>query len=106
MKHAEKFGVMLMIGSLLLGLLAISMSEGWVLSLDAMQNLMLTLKIRIFPESESPNASAMVDVYTKHVLLTLIAIGAYGFTTYLGITPALKKGEVASAVSVEPPKEV
>ena len=105
MKHEEKFGVMLMVGSLLLALLALSISENWVPRLDAMQNLMLTLKIRLFPEIDSPYASAMIDVYTKHVLLALVTIGAYGFTTYLGITPAWKKGEASPAVPVEPPKE-
>lgn len=106
MKYEEKFGVMLMIGALLLSLLALSISENWVPRLDAIQNLMLTLKIRFFPESESPYASAMVDVYTKHVLLSLVTIAAYGFTTYLGITPAWRKGEAALDVSVDPHKEV
>lgn len=105
MKHEEKFGVMLMIGSLLLGLLALSISDNWVTRLDAVQNLMLTLKIRFFPESESPYSSAMVDVYTKHVLLALVAIGAYGFTTYLGITPAWKRSDGPAMAAPEPPKE-
>lgn len=108
MKHEEKFGVILMIAALLLGLLALSISEPWVPRLDAMQNLMLTLKIKMFPESKSPYAAAMIDVYTKHVLLGLLAVAAYGFTTYLGITPAWKKGMAAPATPsepVEPPKE-
>jgi hypothetical protein len=108
MKYEEKFGVMLMIASLLLGLLALSISENWAPRLDAMQNLMLTLKIRMFPESESPYSSAMVDVFTKHVLLGLVTVAAYGFTTYLGITPAWKKGATPPATpaeAIEPPKE-
>lgn len=105
MKHEEKFGVMLMIVPLLLGLLALSISDHWAPSLDAMQNLMLTLKIRMFPENESLYAPAVVDVYTKHVLLALVAVAAYGFTTYLGITPAWKKSEATVATLVEPPKE-
>lgn len=108
MKYEEKFGVMMMIASLLLGLLALSISENWVPHLDAVQNLMLTLKIRMLAESESSYASAMVDVYTKHVLLGLLVVAAYGFTTYLGITPPWKKSDaspVASPAPVEPPKE-
>lgn len=93
MKYEEKFGILLMIAALLLGLLAFSISDNWASNLDAMQNLMLTLKIRIFPENESPDSDAIIDVYTKHVLLLLATIGAYGFTTYLGITPALNKSK-------------
>jgi hypothetical protein len=91
MKHEEKFGVLLMIASLLLAFLAIAISENWQPHFDALQNIMLTLKIRLFPEGESSYSSAMIDVYTKHVLLALAVVAAYGFTTYLGITPAWKK---------------
>jgi len=101
MKYEEKFGVMLMICALLLGMLAISISENWALRLDAMQNMMVQLKIRILPENDSPFAPAMVDVHTKHVLLALIAVAAYGFTTYLGITPAWKKRLIKPSQSSE-----
>lgn len=97
MKYEEKFGVILMIGSLLLGLLALAISENWDPRWDAIQNLMLALKIRIAPESSSFNSPAMIDVYTKHVLLGIVCIGAYGFTTYLDITPAWKKSETPAA---------
>lgn len=96
MKHAEKFGILLMIGALLLGLLAIAISENWNPRFDAVQNLMMTLKIRLFPEGDSPYSSAMIDIHTKYVLLGLIAVAAYGFTTYLAITPAWKKGAAPS----------
>jgi hypothetical protein len=96
MKHEEKFGVLLMIGALLLGLLALSISENWAPRFDALQNLMLTLKIRLFPESSSSYSPAMIDIYTKYVLLGLVAVAAYGFTTYLGITPAWKKNAAAA----------
>ena len=104
MKYEEKFGVLLMIIALMLGLAALSISENWAPRFDVLQNLMLTLKIRFFPETESPYSPAMVDVYTKHVLLGLLAVAMYGFTTYLGITPALKKSAVFQKL-VEPPKE-
>ena len=108
MKHEEKFGVALMVVALLLALLALSISENWAPRLDALQNLMLTLKIRLLPESDDPYALAMIDVYTKHVLLGLVAVAAYGFTTYLGITPAWKKSEAYPATPskpAEPPKK-
>ncbi len=105
MKHEEKFGILLMIGALLLGLLAIAISENWTPRFDALQNLMMTLKIRFFPEGDSPYSSAMIDIHTKHVLLGLVAVAAYGFTTYLGITPAWKKGSAPPDELVESSKE-
>lgn len=105
MKHEEKFGVMLMIGALLMGLLALSISENWVPRLDAIQNVMLTLTIRFFPESDSPFASAMIDIHTKYVLWFLVTVAAYGFTTYLGITPAWRKGEATLDMPVNSSKE-
>lgn len=91
MEYEQKFGMMLMVGSLLLCLFALSISEDWRVQMDMVQNLMLSLKIRLFADSESPSGF-VVDVYTKHVLLGPVAIGAYGFTSYLGITPVWKKG--------------
>jgi hypothetical protein len=105
MKHEEKFGVLLMIGALLMALLALSISENWVPRYDALQNLMLTLKIRLFPDGELSYSTAMIDIYTKHVLLGLVTVAAYGFTTYLGITPAWKKHSPAPSQSIEPPRE-
>lgn len=106
MKHEEKFGILLMISALLLGLLAIAISESWTPRFDALQNLMMTLKIRLFPEDDSPYSSAMIDIQTKHVLLGLMVVAAYGFTTYLGITPAWKKGSTPADELVESSKEV
>jgi hypothetical protein len=105
MKHDEKFGILLMIGALLLGLMAVAISDNWTPRFDALQNLMMTLKIRLFPDSESPYSSAVIDIYTKHVLLGLIVVAAYGFTTYLGITPAWKKGSSLPVDSGESSKE-
>lgn len=90
MKQEEKFGVLLMIVAGLAGLVAIAISDGWVPRLDALQNIMLTLRFRLLAETDSIYSPATIDFPTKYVLLALIAVAAYGFTTYLGITPAWK----------------
>lgn len=93
MKHEEKFGILLTIFAGFFGLVSIAISDGWDPRMDALQNLMLTLRFRLFADSASIYSQAMVDLPTKYVLLTLIAVAAYGFTTYLGATPAWKKTE-------------
>ena len=102
MKYEEKFGVLLMIAAFLLGLLALSISENWTAQFDLLQNLMITLKIRLFHETESVYSPAMIDVDTKHVLLGLLFVAAYGFTTYVGITPVWKKSDSVSSESTDP----
>lgn len=106
MKHGEKIGILLMISALLLGLLVIVISDNWTPRLDALQNLMMSLRIRLIPESESPYSEAMIDIYTKYVLLGLTALAAYGFTTYLGITPTWRNVVAIPDELVAPSKEV
>lgn len=91
MKYEEKFGVVLLIVVALAGLVAIAISDGWDPHMDALQNIMLTLRFRLLAESNSPYSQAEIDLPTKYVLLVLVAMAAYGYTTYLGITPAWKK---------------
>lgn len=91
MKYEEKFGILLMIGATLAGLVAIGISDGWLPSMDALQNIMLALRFRLLAESDSIYSSAAIDLPTKYVLLLLISVGAYGFTTYMGITPPWQK---------------
>jgi hypothetical protein len=96
MKREEKFGILLMIFCALAGLGVIAISDGWVPRFDALQNIMLTLRFRLLLEGESIYSSATIDVPTKYILLSLICVSAYGFTTYLGITPvAMKKMQAA-----------
>ena len=91
MKYEQKFGVVLMVFALLLAILAIAISDGWSHRFDALQNVMLWLHVRFIPEYDSEYAPRMIDIPTKYVLTMLAAFFAYGFTTYLGITPAWKR---------------
>ena len=106
MKYEEKFGILMIVGALLLGLMAIAISEDWTPRFDVLQNLMMTLRIRLLSEGDSASSPAMIDIQTKHVLLGLMTVAAYGFTTYLGITPAWKKGSPSPDETVESPREV
>lgn len=99
MKHEEKFGVLLIVASALSGIAAIVISDGWVAHMDVLQNLMLTLRFRLLPDGDSIYSPATIDFPTKYVLLFLVTVAAYGFTTYLGITPALKKTDGPSTPS-------
>jgi hypothetical protein len=105
MKHEEKFGVLLIVVAALAGLVAIAISDGWVPRMDALQNIMLTLRFRLLAETDSIYSPATIDFPTKYVLLALISVAAYGFTTYLGITPAWKIAE-APTVSGDPKSEI
>ncbi len=89
MKYEQKFGVVLMVCATLLVLLAIMISDGWSTSLDAIQNIQLALRIKLFRVDDYP--PYLIDIPTKYVLVFIAAIVAYGFTTYLGITPPWKK---------------
>lgn len=105
MKEEEKFGILVMISAILLSFFSFVISEGWNPRFDALQNLMMTLKIRVLPESNSPYSDALFDIHTKYALLSLMAVATYGFTTYIGITPALRVRSIPSASSVESSKE-
>ena len=94
-----------MVGSFLLALLALSISENWQPHLDAIQNLMSALTITLIPQEMLGYAYMPLTVHTKHALLAIIAIGAYGFTTYLCITPTWKKQEFFPMMPSELPKE-
>lgn len=103
MNENQKYGVVTMIVSFLLILLVLMISDGWVPQLDYLENLMNNLNIQriwfhtdavwdsksmsyLHPESYD----YLIDVSSKYVVLALLAIGAYGFTTYLEITPAIR----------------
>ncbi|MDO8293250.1 MAG: hypothetical protein Q7T29_10375 [Gallionella sp.] len=99
MKYHEKFGIVVVLVCVLLTLLALMISEPWVERFDFIQNLMSALRIRLLPETEGCEVYASgysycqfaIDFPAKYAVLSLLALAAYGFTTYLGITPALKK---------------
>ena len=91
MKYEQKFGVMIMVCALLTGVLAVAISEDWNPRFDTLQNILMLLRVKLFPESDTLYGPKMIDVPTKYVLVLLLAIFAYGFTTYLEITPAWKQ---------------
>lgn len=97
MKYEQKFGVVIMLCSLLLALLALSISDNWHPKYDVIQNVMGWLRIRLIPEYENPYAAratdipTMIDVPTKYILTALAAFFSYGFLIYLGIAPAAWK---------------
>lgn len=90
MRCEQKFGTVMMVCAFLLALLAFTISDGWTARLDALQNVMGTLRIQLFPEPDN-YAKRLIDFPTKYLLTALAAVFAYGFTTYLDITPAWKR---------------
>lgn len=105
MKREEKFGILLMILAALVGLRVIAISDGWAPRFDALQNIMLTLRFRLLVEGDSIYSPATIDLPTKYILLSLICVAAYGFTTYLGITPAAMKKSQTAVEPSEPKSE-
>jgi preprotein translocase subunit Sss1 len=91
MEANQKYGVVTMVISFLLVLLALVISDGWIPQFDYVENLMNFLRIQLFEiNNEYGGSFCLVDVRTKYVALAFLCLGAYGFTTYIGITPAFK----------------
>ena len=101
MDENQKYGVVTMIVSFLLILLALMISEGWRPQLDYLENLMNLLEIKqlgyttvnpaTYNSTFNPDSHEyvyLIDISTKYVVLILLSTAAYGLTTYLGITPA------------------
>jgi hypothetical protein len=67
-------------------------SAPWGIQYDFIQSLMAVLRISLFAEEEGCTYSCtyMIDFPTKYAVLVLLTSVTYGFTTYLGITPAYK----------------
>ena len=94
MKYNEKFGVAVVLVCGLLILFALMISEPWVERFDFIPNLMVALQIQLFPDNESCNyngCSFTIDFHTKYAVLSLLALAAYGFTTYLGVVAGTGK---------------
>lgn len=97
MTENQKYGVVTMIVSFLLILLALMISDGWDSKLDYIENLM-HLEINFFLVEEPTgyeilsqrlyNRYYLISIPTKYVMLVFMSTAAYGLTTYLGITPA------------------
>lgn len=92
MKDYEKYGIVIILSSTLLILFSLIISEHWVERYDFIQNLMTALRISLFAEEEdcTYRCSYMIDFPTKYAVLLWLNSASYGFTTYLGITPAYK----------------
>ena len=92
MSENQKYGILTMISSFLLVLLALVLSEGWVPQADYLYNILNLLDIRLFliGEPDQRESFYLIDVPTKYIMLAFLSLGAYGFTTYLEITPALR----------------
>ncbi|MBW7831838.1 MAG: hypothetical protein H3C29_01345 [Simplicispira suum] len=92
MQENQKFGIAAIIGAGLVILLAVVISDDWVYRFDFLQNLMSSLRIKLFVNEERWNdITYYIDIPTKYVVLTCICAAAYGLTTYLGITPVPRK---------------
>jgi len=102
----QKYGIAIIILSILMMILALFISDGWMNALDFQENLMQYLKIeRISIRSECPSTGIdlidkfnlqtgalcnhyLLDIPTKYIVLAFMSTAAYGLAIYLGITPA------------------
>jgi len=103
MKDYEKYGVLIILGSTLLIVLALMISEPWIDRYDFVQNLMAVLKISFFKEVDECTYSCTyrIEFSTKYAILALLTTTTYGFTTYLGITPAFKMDSLGLSSKTE-----
>lgn len=85
MSENQKYGFIVMIVSFLLNILSIFMSDFYSIGMDLMENLMHNLELASFYSE-----TISIVIRTKYVVLFFVSMGAYGLTTYLGITPALR----------------
>lgn len=92
MNENQKFGIAAVVCSILALLLTVMVSDDWVYRFDFLQNLMTSLRIKLFAENDCTGAycSYAIDFPTKYAVLVCLCSAAYGFTTYLGITPLPK----------------
>ena len=94
MHECQKFGIATIIGSILVIVIAVMISDGWVFRVDFLQNIMSLLRIQFFEGDYNSTTNLRyyyVDIPTKYVVLVCICVAAYGLTTYLGITPVPKR---------------
>ena len=106
MNANQKYGIAIIILSILLLILALVISDGWTNRFDFLENLMLFLKVELISiETECTSTGSdlldklresfktpcyryLIDIPTKYVVLAFMSTAAYGLTTYLSITPA------------------
>lgn len=99
MDEDQKYGVVTMIIAFLLILLVLMISEGWNPQMDYLENMLNSLHIELIElqnKDYRPGEFFSSPYYhliywpSKYVILALLSVGAYGLTTYLGITGALR----------------
>ena len=99
MDEDQKYGVVTMIFAFLSILLVLMISEGWNPQMDYLENMLNSLHIELIElqnKDYRPGEFFSSPYYhliywpSKYVVLTLLTVGAYGLTTYLGITGALR----------------
>jgi hypothetical protein len=104
MTKNEKFGLITIIVSFLSSLFFLMISTNWIVALDFLTNVMLTLKIQFLKDDDN-YGQFIIDFPTKYLILLCLSAAAYGVTTYLGITPVPWKATTArQPVSSEPPE--
>lgn len=99
MDEDQKYGIVTMIASFLLTLLVLMISEGWDPQMDYLENMLNSLHIELIELQNNnyrPGEFFSSPYYhliywpSKYVVLALLTVGAYGLTTYLGITRAFR----------------
>jgi hypothetical protein len=104
MNYNKKFGICALICSVLGIILTIMLSDGWRPELSAIDNFLVNLHIYFFL-GEKTLDSYFISIPTKYVVFLFILLAAYGYLTYLEITPALKKKYAHTHISSKSVKE-
>lgn len=95
MNPNQKYGMTIIIISILATLLSLTISNGWASHLSLIDNLLNTLQVQLI-EIKTKNSSSnpyithnyhyLIDFPTKYAILFFTTTAAYGLTTYLSIT--------------------
>lgn len=101
MNESQKYGVSIIIISLLLILLSFVLSDGWEPRLGFVDNLMTRLNVQLILKETTGEGIFkydvyLIDVYTKYFVLAFVGSASYGLTTYLGISPAFRPWKKSS----------
>ncbi len=93
----QKFGILVMIFTVIALFFVLMISDDWTTQLDLVLNF-LRIRIRFWAEQEySSYPTYLIDFPTKYALMALLVGFTYGFTTYLGITPAWERARAFMA---------
>lgn len=93
MNASQKFGTVTVIGAVITAVAAIFASENWQPDMDFFSNLLICLRLQFGETADywcvqyARDCVYALDVPTKYVVLVCLTAGAYGYTTFLGISP-------------------